>query len=178
MGQVGMRLGRETIPGQEARSPGTYHRSVGMGDPKNGQSSRVRLYRITLMSWFRGDSIRGGTSVIPELLLGGGQLCHLLPLGLMSTCLLLTAALKVPTHLPNQPPSFKKPLRVRGGRRSFSTCPQPTLHPVQLFQRVSPNCLAGSLLAPPQLQSLSQLPPPTAPGGPDILRTISDPETH
>lgn len=53
-------------PMGEAGSPGTYHRSVGMGDPKNGQSSRVRLYRITLMSWFRGDSIRGGTSATPE----------------------------------------------------------------------------------------------------------------
>lgn len=50
----------------KAWSPRTYHRSVGMGDPKNGQSSRVRLYRITLMSWFRGDSIRGGTSATPE----------------------------------------------------------------------------------------------------------------
>ena len=58
--------GETDAPMGEAWSPGTYHRSVGMGDPKNGQSSRVRLYRITLMSWFRGDSIRGGTSATPE----------------------------------------------------------------------------------------------------------------
>lgn len=61
-------------PAGEAWSLGTYHRSVGMGDPKKGQSSRVRLYRITRMSWFRGDIMRGGTSAIPrQELLGGGS---------------------------------------------------------------------------------------------------------
>jgi len=33
-----------------------------MGEPKKGQSSRVLLYWMTLMSWLRGASIRGGTS--------------------------------------------------------------------------------------------------------------------
>lgn len=66
MGLMGMRKVSRMIPVGEVWFPGTYHRSVGMGDPKKGQSSRVRLYRITRMSWFRGDSIRGGTSAIPR----------------------------------------------------------------------------------------------------------------
>lgn len=57
---------KQSNPGPAARG-GTggrsaYQRSVGMGEPKNGQSRRVRLYRITLISWFRGARIRGGTS--------------------------------------------------------------------------------------------------------------------
>ena len=63
-----------------------------MGDPKKGQSRRVRLYRITLMSWFRGDSIRGGTSAIPrELVLGEESSSSSLWTRLISACLLLTA---------------------------------------------------------------------------------------
>lgn len=93
--------GKKDDPMVEAWSPGTYHRSVGMGDPKNGQSSRVRLYRITLMSWFRGDSIRGGTSAIPrELSLGGESSSSSLWTSLISLLLLLTAAFSAPVYLP------------------------------------------------------------------------------
>lgn len=72
-----------------------------MGDPKKGQSSRVRLYRITRMSWFRGDIMRGGTSAIPRQ--GGSwvgvSLFHPFPVGLISTCFLPIAAFLAP-HLP------------------------------------------------------------------------------
>lgn len=41
LGQMGVR--RQMTSAGETWSSGTYHRSVGIGDPKNGQSNRVLL---------------------------------------------------------------------------------------------------------------------------------------
>lgn len=51
-----------TSPDWQGTCCSPYHLKVGIGEPKKGQSSRVLLFWITLMSWLRGPSIRGGTS--------------------------------------------------------------------------------------------------------------------
>lgn len=138
-----------------------------MGDPKNGQSSRVRLYRITLMSWFRGDSIRGGTSAIPgEWTLARGtyllwspppQVFHVPQQGSSISGALPTT----PQSFPHQPPSFKKPPRVRGGKRKLISLPStyPVCNPA--FAKGLPRLYSSYGHCPSAPQHISWLPLPS-----------------
>jgi len=48
------------------RALDAHQRRSGRGDPKKGQSRKVRLFTMTLISWFLGPSILGSMSAKRE----------------------------------------------------------------------------------------------------------------